>query len=302
MAAEQVLVRSRPAVAARFGKGIMRFIRKRPLGAFGAISLILLVLVAIFAPVIAQYSPVEQMSAKYRYVPPFSEGPEGRLWMGTDKYSRDLFSRVVYGARISLYVGILSVALATGFGTLLGVWSGFAGGKADMIIQRFVDVKIGFPSLIFTILIVAMLGQSLNNVVIAIGFTSWPRFARIARSQAISIRESDYVTAARALGASQARQLFVHVVPNSLTAVIVLATSLLGTAIVAEASLSFLGLGVPPPHPAWGRLLHEAQVAQMELTPWLSIFPGMALTFAVYGFNMFGDALRDHLDPRLRGA
>jgi peptide/nickel transport system permease protein len=302
MAAEAAAIRVQPSLAARMSKGTMRFIRKRPLGAFGAISLLGLVLVAIFANFIAGYSPVDQLSAQYRYMPPLSDGPDGRFWFGTDKYSRDLFSRVIYGSRISLYVGILSVALATVAGTLIGVYSAYAGGKIDLVIQRIVDVKIGFPSLIFTILIVAMLGQSLNNVVFAIAFSSWSRLSRIARSQAISIREMDYVTAAKALGASGPRLLFGHVLPNSLTPVIILATGSLGTAIVAEAGLSFLGLGVPPPHPAWGRLLHEAQVAQMELTPWLSIFPGLALTFAVYGFNMFGDALRDHLDPRLRGA
>ena len=300
--AEQVLVGAKPSFAKRLTRGSIRFAQKRPLGAFGAISLLALVLVAIFADQIATYSPIEQYSVKYKYVSPASPGPEGRFWMGTDKYSRDLFSRVVHGARISLYVGIFSVALASSIGTLIGVFSGFVGGKADLLLQRLVDVWIGFPQLIFTILLVSVLGQSLNNVILAIALSSWARFSRLARSQAISTRGMDYVTAAKAMGATGTRQLFQHVLPNSLTPVIILATSLLGTAIVTEASLSFLGLGVPPPHPTWGRLLQEAQRAQAELTPWLSIFPGLALTFAVYGFNMFGDALRDHLDPRLRGA
>jgi peptide/nickel transport system permease protein len=300
--ATQVIVRAQPSIGARVGKETMRFIRKRPLGAFGAASLIALVLIAIFADFIAPYSPIEQYSVDYQNAPPLTQGPEGRFWFGTDKYSRDLFSRVIYGSRISLYVGILSVALATIVGTLVGVYSAYAGGKIDLIIQRIVDVKIGFPSLIFTILLVAMLGQSLNNVVIAIAFSSWARISRIARSQAISVREMDYVTAARALGANGFRELFMHVMPNSLTPVIILATGSLGGAIVAEAGLSFLGLGVPPPHPAWGRQLNEAQKASMEIAPWLSVFPGLALTFAVYGFTMFGDSLRDHFDPRLRGA
>lgn len=301
--ATEALVRTKAPITARFGKETMRFIKRRPLGAFGAASLIALVFVAIFADVIAPYNPIEQFSSDYGYLAPGSDAPDGgKFWFGTDRYARDLFSRVVYGSRISLYVGIMSVTLATIAGTLLGVYSAFAGGKIDLFLQRLVDVKIGFPSLIFTILIVALLGQSLNNVVLAIALSSWARFSRIARSQALTVREMDYVVAAKALGASSARQLFHHVLPNSLTPVIILATSLLGTAIVTEASLSFLGLGVPPPHPAWGRLLYEAQKAQMELTPWLSIFPGLALTFAVYGFNMFGDALRDHFDPRLRGA
>lgn len=300
--AEQVLIRPKPAIASQFWRGSIRFMKKRPLGAFGAASLLALVLVAIFADVIANYSPIEQYSVKYQQVPPLSDGPIGKFWFGTDRYSRDLFSRVVFGSRISLYVGLMSVILATFIGTLVGVYSAYAGGKIDLMIQRLVDVKIGFPSLIFTIMIVAMLGQSLNNVIFAIAFSSWARFSRIARSQALSVREMDYVVAAKALGASGMRQLMQHVLPNSLTPVIILATGLLGTAIVTEASLSFLGLGVPPPHPAWGRQLNEAQKASMELAPWLSIFPGLALTFAVYGFNMFGDALRDHFDPRLRGA
>jgi peptide/nickel transport system permease protein len=297
-----VAVRAKTPLSERFGKETLRFIKKRPLGAFGAASLLAMVLIAIFAPFIAGYSPIEQYSTQYQNAPPLTDGPEGKFWFGTDRYSRDLFSRVVFGSRISLYVGILSVGLATITGTLLGVYSAYAGGKIDLIIQRIVDVKIGFPTLIFTILIVAMLGQSLNNVVFAIAFGSWPRISRIARSQAISVREMDYVTAARALGANGFRELFMHVLPNSLTPVIILATGSLGGAIVAEAGLSFLGLGVPPPHPAWGRQLNEAQKASMEIAPWLSIFPGLALTFAVYGFTMFGDSLRDHFDPRLRGA
>lgn len=300
--AEEALVRARPAAPKRFFDGTMRFMRKRPLGAFGAISLILLVLVAIFANQIAPYSPVEQLSREYYLKPPGTAGPNGAFWFGTDRYSRDLFSRVIFGSRISLYVGIGAVLLASVSGTIVGVFSGYAGGKIDLFLQRLVDVWLGFPSLIFTILIVSMLGQSLNNVVLAIALSSWARFSRLARSQALTVRGLDYVVAANAMGASNMRQLLRHVLPNSLTPVIILSTSLLGTAIVAEASLSFLGLGVPPPWPAWGRLLQESQRTQLEAAPWLSIFPGLALTAAVYGFNMFGDALRDQLDPRLRGA
>jgi len=300
--AEQAIVVKAPSKGNRAWASAKRFVRTKPLGAFGASTLIIMVLVAIFADVIATYSPIEQYGGKVRYEPPGTAGPLGPFWFGTDNYGRDMFARIVHGARVSLYVGILAVALGSTFGTLMGVYSGYAGGKVDLLIQRVVDVKIGFPSLVFTLLIVSALGQSLNNVVFAIAFSMWPRFARLARSQALTTREMDYVTAARALGASGLRQMFVHVLPNSVTAVIILATGLLGTAIVTEASLSFLGLGVPPPHPAWGRILHEAQKAHMELAPWMAVFPGLAITFAVYGFNMFGDAIRDHLDPRLRGA
>jgi peptide/nickel transport system permease protein len=302
MAAEQVLVRSKPSIALRASRSTIKFFRKRPLGAFGALSLVFLVFVAIFASQIAAYSPVDGNGALYRFVGPGTDGPHGTFWFGTDKYARDLFSRIIFGSRISLYVGILSVIVGGSIGTFLGVASGYISGAIDMWFQRIVDTMLGFPSLILAMLLMASLGSSLNNVVLAIAISMIPRFIRLARSSALQVREQDYVTAARALGAPGMRILLGHVMPNSLTPVIVLATGLLGTAVVTEASLSFLGLGVPPPHPAWGRLLSEAQNAQMEVAPWLALFPGIALTFAVYGFNMFGDAMRDQLDPRLRGA
>ncbi|MBM3947317.1 MAG: ABC transporter permease, partial [SAR202 cluster bacterium] len=200
-----VVLTQRESTARRFGKGTLKFIKRRPLGAFGGISLIALVFVAIFADVIAPFSPVRQFSWEYATAAPLTQGPEGTFWFGTDKYARDLFSRVVYGSRISLYVGILSVLIGSTIGTVIGVYSGYAGGKIDMIIQRIVDVKIGFPALIVTILLVAVLGQSLNNVVLAIAFSIWARFSRVARAAALSTREMDYVLAARALGASSRR-------------------------------------------------------------------------------------------------
>lgn len=299
---EQTLVRTRASIPVRFSRTTLRFFRKRPLGAFGALSLLFLVLVAIFANQIATYDPVGTNGAIHRFAGPGSEGPGGTFWFGTDKYARDLFSRVVHGSRISLYVGIMAVVVGGSIGTMLGVASGYISGNLDLWFQRLVDTMLGFPSLILAMLLLAALGQSLNSVVTAIAISMIPRFIRLARGSALQIREADYITAARALGASGTRILMGHVLPNSLTPVIVLATGFLGTAIVTEASLSFLGLGVPPPHPAWGRLLSEAQNAQMESAPWLAIFPGLALTFAVYGFNLFGDALRDQLDPRLRGS
>ena len=305
--AEQTLVRTRQGIATRYTRNTWRFFRKRPLGAFGALSLLFLVVVAIFADQLATYPPTEQVTnpgSAYRFLGPGSEGPEGgaRLWFGTDKYARDLYSRIIHGSRISLYVGVMAVVVGGSIGTFLGVGSGYISGNLDLWFQRLVDTMLGFPSLILAMLLLTALGSSLNNVVLAITISMIPRFIRLARGSALQVREADYVTAARALGAPGMRILMGHVLPNSLTPVIVLATGLLGTAVVTEASLSFLGLGVPPPHPAWGRLLSEAQQAQMEVAPWLAIFPGVALTFAVYGFNMFGDAMRDQLDPRLRGS
>ena len=300
--ASQVLVRVKRPFSTRWVGGIVRFSKKKPLGALGALSLILLVLVAIFAPLIETYDPTASQGAVYRLKPPGTVGPEGTFIMGSDRYARDVYSRVVRGSRISLRVGITAVVVGVTIGTVLGVISGYAKGSFDLIFQRFVDTAIAFPGLVLAMLLVAALGSSLDAVIIAISLAFIPRFVRLARSGAFQVSEMDYVMAARALGANASRIIFLHVLPNSITAVIVLATGLLGTAIVTEAGLSFLGLGVPPPHPAWGRLLNEAQQAQLEVAPWMAIFPGLALTITVYGFNLFGDALRDVLDPRLRGA
>ena len=300
--AEQVLVRAKPPTMTRWLQGLIKFSRKKPLGAIGAFSLIIMVAIAFAAPLIEPYDPTASQGAQYRLKPPGTVGPEGTFIMGSDRYARDVMSRVIRGSQISLQVGIIAVAVGVTIGTVLGVMSGYIGGIFDIVFQRFVDTAIGFPSLVLAMLLVAALGSSLNAVIMAITLSFIPRFIRLARSAALSVREQDYVTAARALGAPGTRILFQHVLPNSITAVIVLATGLLGTAIVTEASLSFLGLGVPPPHPAWGRLLLEAQQAQLEVAPWMAIFPGLALTITVYGFNLFGDALRDVLDPRLRGS
>ena len=299
--AEQVLVRAKAPLATRWTKNIWKFFRKKPLGAIGAVSLVFMIAVAVFAPMLQTFDPVSSNGAQFRLKPPGTVSPGGTFYMGTDKYARDVYSRIINGSRISLQVGIIAVAVGVTIGTILGVASGYAGGWIDLIGQRLVDTALGFPSLILAMLLMAALGSSLTNVILAISFSFIPRFIRLSRAAALSVRETDYVTAAKALGAPGLRILFRHVLPNSITAVIVLATGLLGTAIVTEASLSFLGLGVPPPHPAWGRLLNEAQQAQLEVAPWMAIFPGVALSVTVYGFNLFGDALRDVLDPRLRG-
>lgn len=297
MAAEEItLAKPRDSMLGGIGKGIIKFAKKKPLGALGAFSLLLIVFAAIFAPVLATHDPNQQMGADVRLTAPGS-----MFWFGSDEFARDIYSRVIYGARISLYVGILSVSVGTVIGTFLGVASGYLGGAFDLIVQRFVDTLLGFPSLILAILLMAVLGASLNNVAIAIMIGFIPRLTRVSRSSSLSVKENDYVLAAQALGATSMRILVRHIIPNCLAPIIVLSTGFLGSAIVAEAGLSFLGLGVPPPHPAWGRMLQNAARTYQEAAPWMTIFPGAALSLAVFGFNLFGDALRDVWDPRLRG-
>jgi peptide/nickel transport system permease protein len=271
------------------------FIRSKPLGALGGISLVLFVITAFFAPLIATHDQLAQD------IPNRLHAPSVQFLFGTDHLGRDQFSRVAYGARISMYVGLLSVIIGTVTGTATGIASAYAGGRFDLLVQRFIDALQGIPSLVLVMALVVALGPSLNNVTIAIAIAFFPRMTRIARSQALTVKGVDYVLAARALGASPFRIALRHVTLNSLTPVIVLATGFLGNAIVTEAGLSFLGIGVPPPHPSWGRMLQLGVRGYQEAAPWLTIFPGLALTITVFGFNLFGDALRDSLDPRLRG-
>ncbi|MFN0073799.1 MAG: ABC transporter permease [Chloroflexota bacterium] len=274
---------------------IVTFIRTKPLGAFGAAVVLTLVLTAIFADVIAPYDPVRQ-DVPYRL-----RSPDESFWFGTDIYGRDVFSRIVYGARISLYVGLLSVVIGTAAGVLVGSSSGYFGGKYDLWMQRVMDALMGFPPIVLALILVVALGPSLNSVTVAIAITYLPRVARLARSSALAIKEEAYVDAARTIGCTAPRIMLQHVIPNSLTPVFVLATGQLGNAIVAEATLSFLGLGVPPPDPSWGGMLQFGAKGYLESAPWLTIFPGLALSSVVFAFALFGDALRDVLDPRLKG-
>lgn len=274
---------------------VLDFCRRKPLGAGGALILLGLTLVAILAPVLSPHDPYE-LHAKYVYAPPSRSMP-----LGGDHVGRDLLSRLCYGARISLFVGFASVIIGISTGAFLGFVSAYVGGTFDLVVQRIVDALMAFPAIILALGIMAVLGASLVNVILALVIVLAPSAVRTVRAQALAVKEMDYIMAARALGGSHGRILFRHLVPNCLGVLIVLATISLGYAIITEASLSFLGVGVPPDVPTWGGMLAKAGSGYVAASPWLAIFPGLALTLAVFGFNLVGDALRDVLDPRLRG-
>jgi peptide/nickel transport system permease protein len=288
-------VSSSPATSVlRAGRSVQRFARRKPLGGFGLAVVVILVLLAILAPLVSTHDPYA-ISGRERL-----QEPGGDHFFGTDDLGRDVFSRVVYGSRISIQVGIISVFISTVVGTVIGLISGYVGGKTDLIVQRAVDALMALPLLIFALAIVAALGPSIVNVMVAVGLALAPGLSRVVRGSVMSVRQNLYVEAARSMGASDIRIVARHVLPNVLAPIIVLATAGLGGAILAEGSLSFLGLGTPPPTPSWGGMLSGSSRTYMERAPWLAIFPGLALTLAVLGFNTLGDALRDYLDPRLR--
>ena len=265
-----------------------------PLGFTGALIMFVFVFAAVFADFITAYGPTTTNSA-ISLLPPGHGHP-----FGADSMGRDIYSRIVYGARISLAVGIGSTALGSFFGVVLGLTSGYIGGWVDLIIQRLVDILQAVPLLVLALVMAAALGPALDNTIVAIAIPLIPSTARVIRSNALALREQPFVEAARAVGMSEFRIAVRHVLPNTLAPLIVIATAQLGAAILTEASLSFLGLGVPEPHPSWGRMLSESAAEYMRTAPWLVIFPGLAISLAVFGTNLFGDALRDILDPRLR--
>jgi peptide/nickel transport system permease protein len=277
----------------RFWAGLKTFFREKPLGAIGGVVFLGMVLVAIFAPLLSPYDPISGD------IPARLSSPSWQHLMGTDDLGRDVFSRLLYGARISALVGIVSTVIGITTGAVIGVTSGYLGGKVDMYVQRIMDIMLSFPSLILALAIMAVMGASIVNVIIAIAVPVMPRANRVVRSVAITVKGFQYVEAATAIGAGHPRIIFRHVIPNCTASFLILATSMLGTAILIEASLSFLGLGIPPPVPSWGRSLSEAMMFNY-VAPWLSIFPGLAISLIVFAANMFGDALRDIWDPRLK--
>ena len=273
---------------------VRQFVLTKPLGAAGGAVIVLMVLAAIFAGAIAPYDPVA-VDPRLQFSP-----PSLAHWFGTDEFGRDLFSRIVYGARTALFIGFAASFLGSTGGALLGVISAYLGGKTDLILQRLMDVLLAFPLLILALAIVSVLGRSIPNLVLAIAIPIVPRMARIVRASALAVKEHMYVEAARAVGSSHPRVMLRHIVPNVVAPYLIMLTAQLGSAILVEAALSFLGLGTAEPTPSWGLMLSGGAPLYAEKAPWVAIFPGLAISLAVFGFNLFGDSLRDALDPKLR--
>ena len=272
-----------------------RLCQQYPLGAIGSFIVFIVVFAAIFADFVAPYDPTAT-SAEMSLSPPGSE-----MLFGGDMMGRDVLSRIIHGARISLAVGIGSTILGGVIGTVIGLMCGYWMGLFDLLIQRLIDMMQALPLLVMALVMAASLGPSLENTIIAISIPLVPQVARVIRSNVLSLRELPFVEAARAVGMSDQRIIFRHILPNTLAPLIVLGTAQLGSAILTEASLSFLGLGVPEPYPSWGRMLSESAAEYVRVAPWLVIFPGIAISAAVFGANLMGDAVRDFLDPRNQG-
>lgn len=286
--APEIILRPPPRLSERIG----RFVRRQPIGVVGIVIILFVVLIAIFAPQIAPYSPTSQKFK--RLVPP---GQTNLL--GTDELGRDTFSRIVYGSRISLQVGVIAVSLALTIGVTLGVLAGYIGGTFDNIVMRVVDLLFAFPGLVLAIVIAGLLGPSITNAMIAIGIINAPTYARVARGSVLTVKNELYLEAALLTGGGHWHIIRKHILPNILAPLVVLTTLSMSTAILTEAALSFLGLGTQPPDPSWGKMLSDGRVF-MEIAPWVTVFPGVAIVIAVLGFNLLGDGLRDALDPRLK--
>ncbi len=276
--------------------GLWLFCRRKPLGAIGGAIVVVLLVLAVFAPWIAPY-PYDETIGNARL-----KAPSAQFWLGTDNLGRDMFSRVVYGAQVSVTVGFGAVLLATLLATTIGTTSGYFGGKYDIVVQRIVDAWQSFPFLVIILSFMAVLGPGLLNVIVALGILGAAGGSRVVRGATISVAQNPFIEAARALGCGHLRILVRYVLPNVAATIIILATIGLGGFILAEAALSFLGFGVPPPYPSWGGMLSGSGRTYMYQAPWMALWPGVAISLAVFGFNMLGDALRDVLDPRLRGA
>jgi peptide/nickel transport system permease protein len=301
MGASQTRVETAAAVGRRVPTGlpmwlqaVVRFTRQKPLGACGAAVVVVMVLVAIGADYLAPYDPLK---TRYHLM---MQAPGAKFWLGTDTYGRDILSRIIYGSRTALLVGFSASIFGATVGAIMGVMSAYFGGKTDLVIQRVMDVLLSFPLIVLALAVVAVLGTGVENVIIAIAVPMVPRCARVVRASALAIRETPYVDAARAMGFSHMRIMFRHMLPNVVAPYLIMLTAFLGQAILLEASLSFLGLGVTEPTAAWGLMLKGAAVEFAERAPWMGIFPGLAISAAVFGFNLFGDSLRDVLDPKLR--
>jgi peptide/nickel transport system permease protein len=274
---------------------VWTFSRTKPLGAAGGLIILVMLLVAVLAPVLAPYDP---------YVPDYAAQfarPAADHWLGTDEFGRDILTRIMYGARIALFVGFAASFAGCTLGGLLGVVSAYCGGTVDLLLERVMDVLLAFPQLILALAVASILGPAVPNVVIAVAIPIIPRAARVVRATALSIKENQYVEAAHGLGASHYRVVAQHLLPNVFAPYLIMLTAQLGSAILAEAALSYLGLGAAEPTPSWGLMLSGSAPAYAEKAPWIGLFPGVAISLAVFGFSLFGDSLRDVLDPKLRG-
>ena len=273
----------------------VQMVRRKPLGTLGGVIVAVMLAAAVFADSITVYG-FAQTSLRERFAT-----MSAAHWLGTDQLGRDLLTRLIYGARISLYVGFGAIVIGCTLATALGILSAYFGGKIDLFLQRGVDAWMAFPGLLLLMSILSLLGPGVWNITIVLGVAFGIQNSRIIRSVALSIKENTYIEGARAAGAGHARVTLVHILPNVMPTIIVVATTGLSTVILTEAALSFLGLGVPPPYPTWGGMLSLAGLDHMYTAPGLAIWPAVALSLAVFGFNMLGDALRDLLDPRLKG-
>ena len=283
-----------PVAERGWSHAILDFCRERQLGAVGAAIIVLMFVVAAAAPLLAPYDPVAVDFGA------MLQSPSRSHWLGTDAFGRDVLSRLIYGSRTALVVGFGSAILGATLGAVLGVGSAYFGGRIDLYLQRIMDIFLCFPLIILALAIVAMMGNNIPNIIVAITVPMVPRCALVIRAAALSIRELPYVDAARAAGFRPARIVLRHMLPNVMAPYLIMLTSFLGQAILLEASLSFLGLGVQEPIAAWGLMLRGAAVEFAETAPWIAIFPGLAISLSVFAFNLFGDSLRDALDPRLR--
>ncbi len=283
-----------PTTAAAALAAVRDFARRRTLGAVGAVVVLVMIVVGVFANVLAPYDPVAvdfgAMLAK----------PSATHWLGTDAFGRDVLSRLIFGSRTALLVGFGAAVVGATLGAVLGVGSAYFGGRVDLYLQRLMDIFLSFPLIILALALVAILGNSIPNVIMAITIPMIPRAALVIRSSALTIREMPYVDAARAAGFGHLRIILRHMLPNVVAPYLIMLTAFLSQAILLESSLSFLGLGVQEPTPAWGLMLRGAAVDFAEAAPWMALFPGLAISLAVFAFNLFGDSLRDALDPKLR--
>jgi len=277
-----------------FREGIIGFCRRQPLGTVGVVLVMVMAVAGLSAEWIAPYNPTSNDFAA------MTEPPSWAHLMGTDQFGRDLFSRIVFGARTALIVGFSCAIVGGGAGLVLGVASAYFGGRLDLVLQRVMDVVMAFPLIIMALAVIAIFGGGVYNVIVAITIPLIPRCARVVRSSALAIRELPYIDAARACGFGHARIILRHMVPNVLAPFLIMLTAFVGQAILAEASLSYLGLGVQEPTAAWGLMLQGGAEEYASTAPWIAVFPGLAIALTVFGFSLFGDALRDALDPKLR--